>query len=275
MKFAVAPYIGIGAGVDKIANLEAGIEGELETKLIIPIISMEDSFEAKLTGYVYFEYNALIFISGEGKLKLGDVILYPPSAKARSLSEMCINRNDFKLMSRNYLTSESSRKMMAMSINPDAKIAIIKSNVFPYGEPQLMPLDNNKQLLIWVDDDASRSSANRTSLMYSIYNGSTWSTPQYVNNDGTADFSPRAVVSGDNAYIVWQNANKLFDDSVTFELMAQAMDINYARFDGSSFIDITNLTSPDNLIFEISPMISTNSSEVSVSWIENSVNGAV
>ena len=266
----VALYGGPGLGVDKIANVEAGFKGGIETEFEILFLSLEESFTAKMTGSVYLKVSILMFINGETTYRFAEKQLWPPPVTTQSLF---IKPSDFELMPRNYsgggrLTAQSLNELSLDELNS----TVIKSGVFPYGEPQLLPLGSGKQLLIWVDDKTDRSLANRTALMYSVYDGSSWSSPAYVNDDGTADFAPRAAVDNGQVYLTWQNANTTFADTVTLEEMAQGIDLSYARFDGSSFTDITNLISAADTTLEMSPVIAVSGSEVTVAWIENSAN---
>ena len=268
-------YGGLGAGKDKWVNAEGGIKGIIETELAIPVVSLEKSFKAQASLDLYFKYQALLFVNGEHTWKLKKCELWPPKDRAMLAAEgICIGPNDMVLMPRDYLnTVGTSTARTLQSLSPTSSdLTTIKSSVFPYGAPQLLSLGGNRQLLIWIDDDTTRSLANRTSLMYSIFDGSFWSTPQFVNDDGTADFCPRAIALGEQVYLTWQNANTTFADTVTLEEMAQATDLSYARFNGTSFTDVISLTDSVNTISEMLPTIAAQGDEVSISWVENTAN---
>ncbi len=137
--------------------------------------------------------------------------------------------------------------------------------------PQLIDLGNNNQLLVWIDDDTARTSANRTSLSYSLYNGS-WSTPQAVNNDGTADFSPQLKNIDGTVYLVWQNAKTTFSDTVDLEEMAQNLEIYVAKYnsDINTFCEITNVS--NNSYLDMLPTIYGDNSNVNIVWASNTQN---
>ena len=64
-------------------------------------------------------------------------------------------------------------------------------------------------LLVYLDDDTDRAnSEDRTALMWSWYNGSTWSTPQKVQDDGTADLYPNLCDMGDKVAVTWASRSK-------------------------------------------------------------------
>ncbi len=123
--------------------------------------------------------------------------------------------------------------------------------------------------MLWIGDASDRSDANRTILQYSVYDGESWSLPQAVEDDGTVDFEPRLVSDGTNAYLLWQNGTQVFDDTVTLEEMASGIDLRYARFNGSTFTDITPITC-SNTVYESNPRLAVHNGEVSVIWQENS-----
>ena len=73
--------------------------------------------------------------------------------------------------------------------------------------------------MIWLTDDATRSSANRTKLVYAVYNESTgkWTTPQSVADDGTLDSYPYLTTDGTNVWAVWVNMNTALTDDMTLD----------------------------------------------------------
>ena len=102
--------------------------------------------------------------------------------------------------------------------------------------------------------------------------GSMWSDPQPVDNDGTADFSPQLKDVGGVTYLVWENAKVEFDETVTMETMFENMEISVAQYDRgtNTFINKTNLSNDSYL--DILPRIHGNDSEVSVVWVNNTGN---
>src|SRR5699024_8254417 len=145
---------------------------------------------------------------------------------------------------------------------------VIKNNVYPYGTPSITSIDDNRELMVWVDDDKDRNDYNRTALYYSISENNAWSEPKQVNNDGTADFSPEIIKHKDNIYVAWQNTSKKFDDDVTFNEMLKNIQISIAQFDGNKFGEVTNLSNGDSTVVS-TPKLASNGSELSVIWIES------
>ena len=126
--------------------------------------------------------------------------------------------------------------------------------------------------MVYIDDASDRSAENRFTLMYSVYDGTVWSTPQPVLNDGTADFEPMLCSDGNGGvHILWQNANTTFNEGVTLEQMSKSMDLYYTHWNGSTFSEGTAIT-VNNQNFEMSPQIVSSGNNISVIWQQNSEN---
>lgn len=125
--------------------------------------------------------------------------------------------------------------------------------------------------MLYIDDATSRSAENRTTLMYSIFDGEQWSPSLPVYDDGTVDFTPEIYPDGNGgAHIVWQNAKTVFDSDVTLDEMTPNMELHYAHWNGNSMENITSLTS--NSSYESKHMIASNGNDITVVWQENSEN---
>ena len=98
-------------------------------------------------------------------------------------------------------------------------------------------------LLVYLDDDTSRpNKEDRTALMWSWYDGSTWSQPQKVQDDGTADLYPSLCDAGDKVVVTWASRSKTgMNDQADF---ASSMEIYVSLFDKKThtFAEITQLT---------------------------------
>lgn len=145
----------------------------------------------------------------------------------------------------------------------------IQSNVFPYSEPSLAVCGTNRMLL-WIWDDPARSTENGTELVWSKWNGTSWSKPASVWNDATADFTPTARLFADGSVLaVWQNERAVLPDGADLSDMAQGMEIAAASFDPvSDAWTATNLTA--NLCLDRSPHLATaGNGKALLTWISN------
>lgn len=97
-------------------------------------------------------------------------------------------------------------------------------------------------VMFWIQDAKDRQEINRYRLVYSRYDGQSWSEPVPVHDDGTADFAPRALHVGDTTYILWQNADKEFTDMVSAEEYTLSMDLYAAVLQEGRIQEVMNLS---------------------------------
>ena len=184
----------------------------------------------------------------------------------------------YSLISRDYLKEQSGW----LGDNPakDAvgakQTSVLQENVLSIASPMLANV-NGKLIAVWIADDGSRTTGNHSQLVYSLYNeaDNTWSAPAAVWNDGTADFTPQMVSDGTNAYVVWADANTVFDENVTTEQMAAACEISYAKLSVDENGNVTvsqqcRLTENSSLDFQ--PSVAVDANGVHIAWIRNAAN---
>ncbi len=265
-QLAFSPYI--GAGLDVIL-----MDAELGSKITIEgAFTLPDLYSSRLeaSGSVYLNWNVLCYTGGLSRT-LWNYQIYPKSEENKGISSLAIDSfdiSDMKQQERN--TKRYMNDIQSYSIDGDSNV--LKSNVYEYGDPVMVKLTNGDILLVYVDDDLSRKDVNRTALMYSICSNGKWSEPKQVYDDSTADFSPRIINSNGRVHLVWMNCNKRMDDKAELLDMAKEMDLYYAEFNGSSFVNITNITYEQDNVLEYSPVIMADGDQLEVIWAENSTN---
>ncbi|MCH5185922.1 MAG: S-layer homology domain-containing protein, partial [Oscillospiraceae bacterium] len=142
-----------------------------------------------------------------------------------------------KPVSRDYLKNRSEwMGEDAVLMSSDASEGTVESTLrngitdTPY--VRMAELDNGEILAVFIDDDESRSNVNKRALFYTIYNGSVWSQPLLVDDDGTPDDYPALCDLGDGRiFIAWSSAEKVLPDDATVEDALKAMNIKAAFFD--------------------------------------------
>lgn len=108
---------------------------------------------------------------------------------------------------------------------------VLQAGVFPHPQTKLIKLDQDRTLLLFVEDDAARDDRNRATLMYSIIENGTASAPVPLDQDGTWDEDPDAFVVDDRILITWSDAGREFSEADTEHDILGTMNISGAWLD--------------------------------------------
>lgn len=263
-------YVSVEGGVGSkgIANL--GVEGKGTLSYTFDLHPIHHL--ATLTGEANLKAEFLIF---EKSLNLAKatVKLYDSedrngeSYDQRNLYEE-LDEMPFKLKSRDYMLNESP-----VGAEEDGEFVINSGNVSAYASPVTVNA-GDKKYRFWVDENMDRSVANGTMLVYSVYEDGAWSDARPVDDDGTADFFAKAVYDENgHIYVVWENSNKVFDDStVTVDEVGNAQEICVKVLDTATgeFSDTTALTS--NSVIDAIPAVTAYNGTAYIVW--NRINGS-
>ena len=240
-----------------LAHAYAGLSGEIACNLKYPVKSFASSFTADFNATAFFEWDAL-FWSGRNDWTFYHTPIYPQTNNNLTVSQSNMN----------FIEPIDSSMMMFTTSNSN----VIKPNIQPYAYPKIINIGNGKMFMTFIDDSSNRSSANRSMLMYSIYDDNNgWSAPLPILDDGTADFEP-IIISDNNGgvHILWKNSKVLFNDNITLEDMSENMELHYIHWNGSNFENLATITNNDS--YEISAQLAFNGNNLSIVWQENSNN---
>ena len=180
-----------------------------------------------------------------------------------------LRKREFADMPSEFVANSDNGDMQLFSVDEGEKTEkIIKTNSYDVSTPQYVKLSDGRELLVWLDDDTSRSVINGTSIMYSLNSEGIWSTPKYVESDGSGDYSPKLKAIGDEVYLVWEDID-IQADGATMEESLADMDIKCARFDAENneFCEILQLT--DDSAMNSTPEIGVSDSDLVVTWVKN------
>jgi hypothetical protein len=282
LELKLTPYLNPSSG----AGVQGALSVEVGGKLSFPLTWRFDTkyFEARADGKIYAKGTAFLF-SAKIEKELFDVKIgskywgqraSTSSFDAYMLGEETIdsfnlfNGDCYSLMSRDYIYK---MPYSLMSIDT-SNISTLHPNVYPQSQPQLISAGGN-QYLFWLDDAAfhgiNRSDENRTVLMYSVFDGYSWSTPEAVLEDGTADFYFDVSTDGTDVYVAWTNCGKTFVPGVSLEEMIAETEISVAKISGMSVIETKTLT--DNSYCDMLPAVSINTlGDIFVAWIDKEDN---
>lgn len=138
---------------------------------------------------------------------------------------------------RNYAENTSEwldNGIMLMALE-DSEVTVkqLQTSVLEDGKPVAVAF-GDKVLMAWVEDCSDRDTFNRMRLMYSIYNGTYWSEPEAVYDDGKNDDAPVLATDGTDVYFAWQKINAILDENSVVTDALQQVDICTAKYDSSS-----------------------------------------
>ncbi len=254
-------------------RLNAGSQGQLRMKEWV----LHGGFGVR--GQVLiFEARKEIW-SGDWYLIIDDQWVGDKGIHTASRSKLRAAMNEegnYQLMSRDYLEERSDWLAGGDGIQlfslTAGNVKTMQAGAYPGAEPQLVT-NGTTTMMVYADDDETRSSANRTRLMYSLYDpaADSWAQPQPVTPESTAaDFTPVTAVVGNDVYVLWQSAKTELTENMSMTEMAAAMELKLARYDeaGGAFTDVQTLT--DNGIYETAHRLTDVNGTPVVYWVENS-----
>lgn len=166
------------------------------------------------------------------------------------------NGSEIAMKPRNTDISEwlpAGSNISLMSTFEEDTSTVLLENGYDRADSQLLDLGDGRIMLAFLADDPARTDANRTALMYSIYDGGTWSVPVKVQDDDTADFEPFLCDAGDKVLIVWTSRNTNGDFTTETEYL-KSIDVYTTTLDKATLElgDIERLT--DDEFYDSSPV---------------------
>lgn len=269
----VLPKIRASAGVGVAYLADVSVYGQASNTLTIEepsghtkaALSGELGVSASLLNYIFEQP----LLSGTWE--------YYNSQNRNSITENKLQNlqspKNFKF-DRSYLEKQSdwlgNRSNLLRSVSSSEKT--LQTDIYHSAAPKLVTTPNGITMMVWTTDITSRTDGNHTAAVYSLYNSmlDTWSTPQIISDDGTADFSPDVTAVGNDIYVTWVNLKQTVASNITPDDMANLCEIAVAKFDGTQrrFGVASNLTNNNTL--DIMPSISAVNGQPYVVWINNS-----
>ncbi|MBE6680243.1 MAG: hypothetical protein E7598_06970 [Ruminococcaceae bacterium] len=274
LKAELAANIGIGLGWEK-TYIEAGVIGTLGANIHAGSGKFANNittpFSVYLKGEVYADGKALGFKLFNKKWSLGDPVqLYP----SNNVSLMSLVDEDIitskalianaSPISRDYLNDAS-----LFSVNDSDKI-YSDTSIYPYNAPVLTTLSDDNMLFVWVDDLGAKNDVNKTSLMYSVFDGESWSEAAEIFETGT--YNDYAAIYNNNGtvHLVWlKGKTELPEDAALEELLADT-ELFYTCYKDGEFSSPAMIT--DNNYYESQYKVFESNGNIAVAWVENSEN---
>lgn len=258
--------LGVGLGSKRAKTyVEGGMKGSLATNITYPKDSLAEALKVSLTGSLYIDSKVLGFDGPGYTHDFAKFQIYPRTSESDEVVTM--NIDDLTPVDRSYLENGAS----TMDVDESAGEIYQDAAVYPYNNAQIVTLEDGTKLMVWVGDDGTKSSANKTSIMYATYDGSKWSAVQNLAENGRMNDYPILYQKNGAVYIVWQKGTKAFADDVTLTDVLKSTDLYYAVYQNGKMSDATRVSSGNNT-YEMMQQVAVQGNEVSIAWVQNSEN---
>ena len=279
--FDLNPYIRgmVAAGVDNVIYAGGWIGGGAEITFQYPREPNLAEFNIYLNGGIQIY---ALGLKWENDLLRWDWSLTKSTTIISGMDKLMFTEP--KLVNRDYLFSPDSGKffnrpdfslVQSLSRNStmEVKSAKLQSSIFPYPESDI-DFSGSNGALVWLVDDPVRTALNRTKAISSFYDGVTWTDPIAISDDGTADFHPQIITFNDGSAVsAWEDANKVFLDSDSFNDVLKALEISVASYDPNRREWALFRRMTLNSYLDRSPLISgPTKDKVMLIWIANEFN---
>ena len=254
-KLKVTPYfsIGGGAGVLYVATIGAEGSASMPTELEFPKGLVKSDIEGELK----LKASVLGFDYSQSMLK-ATYPLYPgvQSKEVKKLSKRLLTNTGisqrteksgtawydmscYTLPEKNSATTtwygQSTGKKPVRKSSGTAsglKETLLQSGTSELTEPVLVQ-EGDTILAVFLTEDSSRETIQRTKLVYTRYDKSTgeWSSPLPVCEDGTGDFLPELSASNGKIAVSWLNYDKGLSDQSSMKEALESSELCCAVWD--------------------------------------------
>ena len=279
----VKPFAGIGVGKAVGVGLYGNGELDMELQLVGTTISPGVNY-VDLTGELGIKVylgpleweKPAVHQTWHLYTRTGAVALNADSDGAPSYLAGLYDPASYTVSDLSYLEQESQwlsggeNYLMGGETEPTELTALIEGT-YRNAQP-VLGAAGDTPVLVYTRGNTDRGTYNAAQLVYSVYNGSTWSEPVPVDSDATADSGATLFTAPDGTlWLIYQNQSQTFPDSyeLTLEDFARTSTVVAARFDAATgkFVGHTVLSTA-NTYASHAEIFSANGITTAV-WVEN------
>ena len=255
LKGDIALDIGAGVGVEKVITAGGGAEGKLSPTMNFDAANQMTSADAKfsLAGYLKVTAFGLTYKHNFDPWVDKLIWQYPDPADSADLMsadgqpnfiDQIYNAANYTAPDLSYLEKGSEffgakkpglfkRLFAPAEFLSETENPVFLSNAYEQAQPELVTWDDGTMLAVWKGYDSKYSGLNALALYYSYYDGSKWSTPAILEQDGTLDGAFMLQKINGSAYVLWQDAGESVSDDITLDELSQKMGLNAALFNAA------------------------------------------
>ena len=163
---------------------------------------------------------------------------------------------------------QSEAQLAAGSLEPISMTTLLP-NAAERTRPQITLLDGGRKFITFVGNDGTGAQV----LYYSIFDGSSWSAPAQVSNDGTPDYMPEVLDMGDRIAIVWADAERAFTDTDTAMDKLSLMNISGAVYDINAGVMSEETVVAEDEYCNLAPRLSESNGDIYCSYMARDLSG--
>jgi len=241
---------------DFLKELEAALFAGVEVKVWL----YHETFEGRFT-WTYPDEGSAVVRSSSFPKNLQDVSLKP-------IEPNFIKFGQYMRFGRSMIEGPRTAG------NDNPKIYNILENVYRYSEPAIAE-DNGTSVITFVYYDTNDELLQNTEIYYSIFDGSSFTTPSAILDDTRAEFNPKIAfdVNG-NAIAVWERVkNEAFPVDGELSEMAAEFELVFAVYNPIAHTWTVPMAITDNDYLDHNPVLKRNSAgELLLIWESNENN---
>lgn len=287
VKVAFKPSVGAGIGDEKVLCAEASLSGELEAALKIPVSELAKALEVSLNAAVEIKAVALGYDIVDYKYNFLECKLYPEEDAANDaavlepeilaqpvlMEETYAKQAAFTESSEKKLTLSALNTTAAQQLNAGVELKF--ENIYPYNDAKLIAVENGQYMLLWIGDTGAKTGVNRTSLLYTVYDGTKWSETAQIEDMGTLNAMPEAFSMGGKVWLIWQRGSQVLGENASFEETAKTVDLYYSVYENGTFSKPERCKSEENTVYEMGQSICAKDNLAAAAWMENTENSSL
>lgn len=290
METEISPYFKLESGIGADGILSVGAYGKLTFNWLYRFTN--DYNRATLNGNAKIKATALAWSKVLAELD-GTWVIYDSNGRAASYAGRtsvagidCLDMSGAELISMDYLSRRTENAgVSAFTLNQSYNSGSTRFMSYAYenASPRLVKV-GSKLYLFYLDGVEGRSAQNQTALFYQVStdNGTTWTDAVRVDNKAneTADYDFDVAVNGNNIYVIWSDAGKVYgneilsmDSEKAIATVGKEMDLMLAVINGNTGTIKTSSIATEDA--DMKPHLAVgNDGSVCVAWITNDVASA-
>ena len=283
--------IGAGAGVKKMFTFGGGAEGKLSPTMNFDAANQMTSADAKfsLAGYLKVTLCCLTYKHPFDPWVEKLIWQYPDPADSADLMsadgqpnfiDQIYNAANYTAPDLSYLEKGSEffgakkpglfkRLFAPAEFLSETENPVFLSNAYEQAQPELVTWDDGTMLAVWKGYDSKYSGLNALALYYSYYDGSKWSAPAILEQDGTLDGAFTLQKINGSAYVLWQDAGESVSDDITLDELSQKMGLSAASFDAAQKTFSVQTVAAASGAVSMLPTICGDAEHLTAVWVTN------